>query len=111
MRFVFDTLFGTCHRRIRAEAQKQLNGYLQLPELATSEGIADLIVTSVWGNNAGIVGALTLAEKARQESMRSKSNGTNPLMGAKWIDRAVALAAILSVASASFALGASMRRR
>ena len=41
-----------------------LNGYIPVPAATDAAAAATLIVPSRWGNNAGIVGALTLAKDA-----------------------------------------------
>ena len=50
--------------KIRRAVQAQLNGYIQLGQLTSQAGIDDYIAPSHWGNNAGLVGALTLAQHA-----------------------------------------------
>uniref|UniRef100_A0A7S0P2Y6 fructokinase n=1 Tax=Calcidiscus leptoporus TaxID=127549 RepID=A0A7S0P2Y6_9EUKA len=59
--------------RIRAATQQHLNGYLQLPQLTTQAGIDKFIVPSAWGNDAGLMGALTLAQLAHE-----KARATSP---------------------------------
>jgi len=38
--------------RVRAAMQRHLNGYIQLPQIVTEEGVAKYITPSVWGNKA-----------------------------------------------------------
>merc|ERR1712087_403741 len=54
--------------RIREAVQQQLNGYLNLPKLTTQAGIEKFIVKSAWGNAAGLMGALTLAQLAHKRA-------------------------------------------
>ena len=54
--------------KIRAKCQEYLNGYIDVPAVMTADGIAKLIVPSAHGNSAGIVGALFLAKKARDDA-------------------------------------------
>jgi hypothetical protein len=49
---------------IRAEVQSVLNGYIATDQITTAAGIAKYIVPGVHGNDAGIIGALALAEMA-----------------------------------------------
>jgi len=50
---------------VRKHVQAHLNGYIRVPQVVTQAGIDELIVPSVWGNKAGLIGALTLAELAQ----------------------------------------------
>jgi len=54
--------------KVRAQMQKLLNGYLQVPQLLSPAGIEGYIGPSTWGNSAGMVGALTLAQTALKQS-------------------------------------------
>jgi len=65
--------------KVRAEAQRQLGGYVQHDYVNTKRGLAEFIVTSKHGNNAGIVGALTLAVRAAE---REAGTGHPPMHGA-----------------------------
>jgi hypothetical protein len=49
---------------IRAEVQSVLNGYIATDQITTAAGIAKYIAPGVHGNDAGIIGALALAEMA-----------------------------------------------
>ena len=53
--------------RARAATQGHLSGYIDVPAVTTQRGIDALIGPSEWGNNAGLIGALTLAELAGQD--------------------------------------------
>jgi len=62
--------------KIRSRTRILLNGYLDLPQVTTDEGLKNLIVPSIWssllkshGVTAGLVGALTLAQKAYEKSI------------------------------------------
>jgi len=48
--------------QVRELVKKQLNGYVARPEV--NEDIDKYIVPSTFGDNAGIIGALTLAKMA-----------------------------------------------
>ena len=50
--------------KTRQAMQQHLKGYIHAPQVATAAGLADFVAPSRWGNSAGIVGALTLAQKA-----------------------------------------------
>jgi len=54
--------------RVRREMQRLLNGYLKLDALTTTDGIERYLGPSTWGNRAGMVGALTLAQRALAKS-------------------------------------------
>jgi fructokinase len=63
--------------KIRSRTRILLNGYLDLPQVTTDEGLKNLIVPSIWsslqesqGVTAGLVGALTLAQKAYEKTIR-----------------------------------------
>lgn len=56
-------------RLIRAEVQTLLNGYLEVPELG--DGIDTYIVPPALGGDAGVLGALVLAEQAAREGART----------------------------------------
>ena len=64
--------------KVRANTQALLNGYIQAPQLLTADGIAAYVCPSKWGNAAGMVGALTLAQKALKDSQAAgpKANTT-----------------------------------
>ena len=50
--------------KIRQRMVTYLNGYIPVAAATDAAAAATLIVPSRWGNNAGIVGALTLASDA-----------------------------------------------
>lgn len=50
--------------KIRRSMQAQLNGYIQMSQLTSQPGIEEFVAPSHWGNAAGLVGALTLAQEA-----------------------------------------------
>jgi fructokinase len=50
--------------KVRAHVKKQLGGYVQHDFITTKRGLVEFVVTSRHGNDAGIVGALTLAKTA-----------------------------------------------
>jgi len=52
------------YAKIRAQLKTLLADYIQAPALTTASGLDDFIVASVWGQNAGIVGAAYLAAEA-----------------------------------------------
>ena len=60
--------------KVRAKTQALLNGYIQAPQLITPEGLAGYIAPSKWGNAAGMVGALTLAQSALSTSKGGASS-------------------------------------
>ena len=67
------------YQKIRLRTQELLNGYLDLPQLTTKEGIDSYIGPSVWseaegGPGPGLVGALSLAQAAYEEC--AKTTGT-----------------------------------
>lgn len=55
---------------VRKYMQEMLNGYIQMPQLLKEgpDGIDGFIVPSVWGNSAGIVGAITIGAEAALNS-------------------------------------------
>jgi len=62
--------------RVRREMQRLLNGYLKLDALTTPKGIERYLGPSTWGNRAGMVGALTLAQRALAKPQgASRRNG------------------------------------
>ena len=76
--------------KIRAKLVEVLNGYIPVPAATDAAAAATLIVPSRWGNDAGIVGALTLAKDA-YEAKRAK-----PKVGL--LIAAAAVAALVAVA-------------
>ena len=87
--------------KIRAAVQAQLNGYIQLPQITTQDGIDAFVAPSFFGNSAGVVGALTLARKALDDSKTSGGLAVPPL----------GVAALVAAAAfgAGLALGALRR--
>jgi fructokinase len=55
-----ECLFPKTRERVR----KLLAGYMSLDELVTDDGLATFIVPSQYGNDAGLMGALFLADNA-----------------------------------------------
>ena len=55
---------ATLFPKVRTHMQALLNGYIQSDALTTADGIAAYVAPSTWGNSAGMVGALTLAQSA-----------------------------------------------
>ena len=53
--------------KIREKTVAYLNGYIPVPAVSSKEAAETLIVPSPHGNNAGIIGALTLAQDALGE--------------------------------------------
>jgi hypothetical protein len=66
--------------RIRAYVQSILNGYIQHPSVTTT-AIDNYIVPSQWGNNAGIIGSLSLAQLALLRQKQSDAIGVSGLTG------------------------------
>jgi len=58
--------------KIRARMVAMLNGYIPVGPCLDADKAADLVVPSRWGNNAGIVGALTLAADALESRKTAK---------------------------------------
>ena len=57
--------------KIRSRTKELLNGYLDLPQVTTEEGLKEYICPSVWKEQgAGLVGALVLAQVALEEEDR-----------------------------------------
>jgi len=65
----------TLFPKIRKAMQAQLNGYIQMPQLTSQQGIDEFIAPSHWGNTAGLVGALTLAHEALKDAPSPSSTG------------------------------------
>jgi len=60
---------------IRTRTREILNGYIDVEEVIDPDRMRNLIVPSAWGNNAGIVGALSLAVTAYEEQNKMKKKG------------------------------------
>jgi fructokinase len=57
--------------KIRSRTKELLNGYLDLPQVTTEEGLKEYIGPSIWKEQgAGLVGALVLAQVALEEEDR-----------------------------------------
>lgn len=52
------------YEKIRGYLKIQLNGYIQHSAVTTDEGLRELVTPSIWGSQAGLVGALFLASEA-----------------------------------------------
>ena len=93
--------------RVRVRLQSMLNGYLRVPELTTQQGVDRYLVPSTWGNDAGLVGALTLAARAKHDAAGGGA-GADALSwaGGGGRGRSTATAAVLAVAAAA-AVGAT----
>ena len=57
--------------KIRAHVQSMLNGYVQVDQILTDQ-IDEYIVSSDYGNDAGLIGALALGEYALQQQATPK---------------------------------------
>lgn len=74
---------GIMNRRIlydgiRQRTRELLNGYLDLPQITTEEGITEYIGPSIWEKEGpGLVGALVLAQLAFQEQEEVKKKDMN----------------------------------
>jgi fructokinase len=62
---------GHLFPRIRSRVQTLLNGYLRTARLLAQ--IDDYIVPPAWGQRAGVLGALCLAERAAQAHMPGRT--------------------------------------
>jgi len=60
--------------KVRAATRKLLNGYIQVPALH-ADNIDNYIVSSVWGAEAGLVGALALGQVALLNYRQSQALG------------------------------------
>ena len=78
--------------KIRKEMQKHLNGYIQMDAITTSAGVKHFVAPSTWGNQAGMIGALTLAKKALDAKKRDDARYYLPMIVA-----AGAVAAVLAM--------------
>ena len=66
---------GSLFPAIRRYVQESLNGYLQHPSI--THDIDSYIRPSAWGNNAGIIGALALAQLALLKEEQSQALGVS----------------------------------
>eukprot|EP00957_Ditylum_brightwellii_P133093 10148504-Ditylum_brightwellii.AAC.1 len=60
------------YERIRSQTQNILNGYLDVSQVTTENGLKDYISCSCWGEKGGLVGALSLALDAYEEKEEKK---------------------------------------
>lgn len=58
--------------KIRAHLKKQLGGYVRHDFVTSKRGLVEFVAPSRWGNDAGIVGALTLGERASGAAPRRR---------------------------------------
>ncbi|KAL1515207.1 hypothetical protein AB1Y20_004268 [Prymnesium parvum] len=84
--------------RIRLALQAQLNGYIQMEQITSPSGIEEFLTSSHWGNNAGLVGALTLAEQAL---LRSRSPPASPRVNVSTLVASVVVSFAVGVAMAT----------
>ena len=70
----------TLFPKVRAKMQSLLNGYLQVDSIVTAKGVEAYVCPSTWGNSAGMVGALTLAQAALDQGGGAK-DWTKVVMG------------------------------
>ena len=56
--------------KVRAAMKAMLNGYIAVDSIADPARLAEYIVPALHGNDAGIVGALALAQEARRRQNR-----------------------------------------
>jgi predicted NBD/HSP70 family sugar kinase len=52
---------------IRSHLKATLNDYIQQRAVTTEEGLKQFVTQSVWGKQAGLVGALYLAAEAKEK--------------------------------------------
>lgn len=58
---------------IRSEVQELLNGYIQVPAI-TTDAVDDYIVPPALGGDAGVLGAIALAQQAHERARRQSSS-------------------------------------
>jgi fructokinase len=58
---------------IRSEVQELLNGYIQVPAI-TTDAVDDYIVPPALGGEAGVLGAIALAQQAHERARRQSSS-------------------------------------
>lgn len=75
--------------KVRAKMQSLLNGYLQVDALLTTDGVTQYVGPSTWGNSAGMIGALTLAQAALDNQHGGGHGG-----GVSWPRTMMVLAAL-----------------
>lgn len=87
--------------RVRERMRGMLNGYIAMAEVSSPEGAEKYITPSAWGNDAGLVGALSLA--ANELAQRPPAAGIArvkpwllPALGAAVLGAAVAVHAMAS---------------
>ena len=71
------------------------SGYIQLEELQTAAGLESYIVPSTWGNSAGLVGALTLAQLAADSERGTPISSTSRIAQLAAVAGAMAAAALV----------------
>eukprot|EP01031_Cornospumella_fuschlensis_P028310 gene28310-34182_t len=54
--------------KVRSQTVQLLNGYIDVPQITTADGIRQLIQQPTWGGKAGIIGAAYLAQHAYAQS-------------------------------------------
>ena len=64
--------------KVRAQLKRQLGGYVAHDLVSSKRGLVEFIVSSKLGNDAGIVGALAVAEKAKADWERERNGGGAP---------------------------------
>ena len=62
----------TCVSRTRTAVQSTLNGYVQVDQILTDQ-INNYIVSSEFGNDAGLIGALALGQFAMEQAKGSRA--------------------------------------
>ena len=80
---------------VRKRTREILNGYIAVERVTDEVRMRDLIVESVWGNEAGIVGALSLAVSAYEEANEEKTV-PNPNNKWLWAGTGIAVGALCS---------------
>jgi len=86
---------------VRTKMQEALKGYIQLPQITSDAGIKEYIKESRWGNAAGLVGCLTLAQLAAKQKQGGMAK--DKLLEEVFVPGRLGIAAFCVVASA-FAL-------
>ena len=75
---------------VRKKTGEILNGYLDLPQFTTDDGLRGYICESVWGDRAGLVGAFALAlgalKKNEEEGGMGSGSSHAPEMEGRGVD-------------------------
>jgi len=79
---------------IRSRTKEILNGYIDVEAVTGEDNMKNLIVESEWGNNAGVVGALSLAVKAYEEAKGKRKSGFVESSGLLTLGAGIAVGAI-----------------